>query len=71
MSKIITWLLYVLTFSLGGNKNAVIMERPPPPQPTVCKVYNMFIVLLCIQLIIIIQIIMEKQVNIFVFIVHL
>ena len=43
---------------------------PLSPCPTVCIVYNMLIVLMCIQLIIS-QIIMEKQVNIFVFIVHL
>lgn len=36
-----------------------------------CKVYNMFIVLSCIQLMVIIQMIMETQVNIFVFIIHL
>lgn len=71
LSKIITWLLFVFTFSLRMKKNAVIWSKCPlNPQPTVCIVYNvegfgLFKVPLWIQLIIQI-IIMQKQVNIFV-----
>lgn len=53
LTKIITWLLFVLTFSLRMEKCSD--KEQVSPQPTVCLVYSMegfglFIVLLCIQL---------------------